>query len=223
MPPSLLDIHARLVAHYGPQHQCPFETPFAALIAAILGQNTSRKNVELVLENLQETGTLEAGKLYDLPDEELEQLIRPAGNVRVKARRLRNFLGLLVERYDGSTEQMFAVGLETLRGELLAINGIGQETADSILLEAGNLPSFVVGTHVERVLKRHGWVDFFADAQQIKDEIESSLEPDAALYQQLHALFERVGEEYCRKTPKCQGCTLEDLLPESGPLQPPDF
>jgi endonuclease-3 related protein len=198
-------------------------TPFERLIGTVLGQNTSQKNVARILENLREAGVLDAESLNALSDEELEDFVRPAGYARIKARRLRNLLTVLVERYDGSTEQMFAAGLQTLRGELLSINGIGPETADSILLEAGGLPSFVVNTHVQRVLKRHGWVDFSADPEQIKDEVESSLEPDAALYQQLHALFERVGGEHCRKTPKCDGCPLEDLLPDSGPLQPPDF
>jgi endonuclease-3 related protein len=223
MTSSLHEIYARLAAHYGPQHWWPAETPFEVLIGAVLTQNTSWKNVERAIDNLREAGLLDARRLYDLPSEELETLIRPAGYFRVKARRLRNLLALLVERYDGSLQQMFATGLETLRGELLAINGIGPETADSILLYAGHLPSFVVDTYTHRVLKRHGWIEFSADYHQIKDEFEGSLERDAALYNEFHALFVRVGNEHCRKTPNCDACPLADLLPESGPLEPPEF
>ncbi|HEX4147572.1 MAG TPA: endonuclease III domain-containing protein, partial [Pirellulales bacterium] len=221
MAPSLHDILASLSAAYGPEPRSAAAAPFEALIEAVLGQNSNRKNVERVVENLREAGVLDAQRLHALPDDELEELMRPAGHSRLKVRRLRNLLALLIERYDGSPEQMFAAGLETLRGELLEINGIGPETADSILLYAGKLPSFVVDMNVQRVLKRHGLLDYFADSEQIKGEVESSLEPDAALYQEFHALLERVGEEHCRKTPKCDGCPLEDLLPEGGPLEPP--
>jgi endonuclease-3 related protein len=223
MTPSLHDIYTRLTAHYGPQHLWAAETPFAVFVGAVLAQNTSSKNVERVLDNLREAGLLDAQRLYDLPSEELEELIRPAGHFRLKAGRLRNLLALLVEQYDGSLERMFATNLETLRGELLAINGIGPETADSILLYAGNLPSFVVDTSTQRVLKRHGRIEFSADYHQVKDHLESSLEADAALYSDFHALFVLVGDEYCRKTPKCEACPLAELLPEGGPLEPPEF
>jgi endonuclease III related protein len=223
MTPSLHDIYTRLTAHYGPQHLWAAETPLEVLIGAVLAQNTSWKNVERVLDNLREAGLLDAQRLYDLPSEELEELIRLAGHFRLKAGRLRNLLALLIEQYDGSLERMFATNLETLRGELLAINGIGPETADSILLYAGNLPSFVIDTATQRVLKRHGCIDFSADYHQIKDHLESSFEADAPLYNEFHALFGRVGDEYCRKTPKCDTCPLADLLPEGGPLEPPEF
>jgi endonuclease III related protein len=223
MTPTLHDIYMRLAARYGPQHWWPAETPFEVLVGTILTQNTSWKNVERAIGNLREAGLLDVRRLYDLPSEELEELIRPVGHFRVKGRRLRNLLALLVERYDGSLEQMFATGLELLRGELLTINGVGPETADSILLYAGNMPSFVVDTYTHRVLKRHGWVEFDADYHQIKDHFESSLEPDAALYKEFHALLVRVGSEHCGKTPKCDCCPLADLLPEVGPLEPPEF
>jgi endonuclease-3 related protein len=107
-----------------------------------------------------------------------------------------------------------------LRRELLELNGIGPETADTILLAAGGLPSFVVDTPTQRVLKRHGLVDFEADYHAVKEYCEAGLEPDVPRYQQFHALLARVGDDYCRKTARCERCPLRELLPESGPLEP---
>jgi endonuclease-3 related protein len=118
---------------------------------------------------------------------------------------------------------MFATPLEELREELLAINGVGPETADSILLYAGNLPTFVVDAYTHRVMKRHAWIEFEADYQAVKEHFESSLERDATLFNEFHALIVRVGNEHCRKTPKCEGCPLAELLPEGGPLGMDEF
>ena len=121
-------------------------------------------------------------------------MIRPAGYFRVKARRLRSLLEFLIERYDGSLEKMFRTGLPELREELLAVNGIGPETADSILLYAGNLPTFVVDAYTHRVLARHGWIDFEADYHQIQDYLLSSLPQDVQLYNEFHALIRPLGQ-----------------------------
>ena len=152
--------------------------------------------------------------------EELEEKIRPAGYFRIKARRLRNLLAFLVERYGGSLDAMFQTGLAELREQLLGIHGIGPETADSILLYAGGLPSFVVDAYTHRVIARHGWIGFDADYYQIKDHFESGLPQDARLFNEYHALLVHVGKEHCRKTPRCEGCPLAELLPPGGPLEP---
>ena len=101
--------------------------------------------------------------------------------------------------------------------ELLAIHGIGPETADSILLYALSRRTFVVDAYTARVLARHGWIDPEADYHQIKDYFESQLAGDAAMFNEYHALLVRLGKEYCRKSPRCQDCPLEDLLPDGGP------
>jgi endonuclease-3 related protein len=217
---TLDEVYRRLLAEFGPQHWWPGESPFEVLIGAVLVQNTSWRNVARAIDNLREADLLEPHALYGLLAEELEELIRPAGYFRIKARRLRNLLGFLVERYGGSLEAMFAAGLGTLREELLGVNGVGPETADSILLYAGGLPTFVVDTYTHRIFARHGWIDFGADYHAIKDHFESGLERDAALYNEYHALLVRLGHLHCRKTPKCEGCPLADLLPEDGPRQP---
>ncbi len=163
MTVTLDDIYQRLYQAYGPQNWWPGESPFEVMIGAVLVQNTAWKNVSLAIENLRNADLLVPTSLYRAPIPELEELIRPAGYFRMKTRRLRNLLDYLFVEHDGSLERMFATDLETLRTDLLAINGIGPETADSILLYAANKPVFVVDTYTNRVLKRHGWMEYEAD------------------------------------------------------------
>ena len=223
MTSTLQEVYDRLLAAYGPQQWWPGDSPFEVLVGAVLVQNTSWKNVEGAIRNLAAADLLAPGALYDIAQEELEELIRPAGYYRVKARRLRNLLAMIVERYDGSLDAMFQTPLETLREELLSVNGIGPETADSILLYAGNLPTFVIDTYTHRVMARHGWVGFEAGYEELKDYFESGLARDATLYNEYHALLVHVGHTHCRKQPRCDGCPLAELLPESGPREPEDF
>jgi endonuclease-3 related protein len=220
MAAILQEVYDRLFRAYGHQHWWPGETPFEVMIGAVLVQNTSWKNVEKAIENLRQQDLLNPLALFRTPPEELAELIRPAGYYRLKARRLHNLLAVLVQRYDGSLEQMFQSSPSSLREELLDINGIGPETADSILLYAGSVPTFVVDTYTLRVLARHGWVGFDAGYDEIKDYFESGLEKDACLYNEYHALLVRVGHHHCRKTPQCAGCPLAELLPDSGPCEP---
>lgn len=220
MTTLLSDVYDRLLAAYGPQHWWPGESPFEVMVGAILVQNTAWKNVEKAIANLVEHGLLEPRALYDTPAAELEELIRPAGYFRMKTRRLRSLLEFLLERYDGSLDAMFATDLPTLRQELLGVHGVGPETADSILLYAGGMLSFVVDTYTHRVLARHGWIGFDADYHEIQDHFQDGLPADARLYNEYHALLVRVGHVHCRKTPKCDGCPLADLLPDGQPAEP---
>ena len=222
MTATLEEVYDRLLSAFGPQHWWPGDSPFEVLVGAVLVQNTSWQNVAKAIGRLKDAELLDPHALYGLADEELEELIRPAGYFRVKARRLRNLLELVVKRYDGSLDAMFATGRDALREELLGVNGIGPETADSILLYAGGVPTFVVDTYTHRVLARHGWIEFDADYHTIKDHFESGLQRDAALYNEYHALFVRIGKLHCRKKPKCEGCPLADLLPHGRQLEPED-
>lgn len=220
MDVTLAAIYERLLSHYGPQSWWPGETPLEVMVGAVLTQNTSWKNVERALANLRDADLLDLQALYDLPVEELAELIRPAGYYRLKAARLRRLLEFVFERYGGSLESMFSQNLDELRQELLEVNGIGPETADSILLYAGGLPSFVIDTYTHRVMKRHGWIEFEADYHELKEYFESGVERDVPLYNEFHALFVRVGNEFCRKQARCDGCPLREWLPEQGPLEP---
>ncbi len=133
----MLQVYDRLLKAFGPQHWWPGDSGFEMIVGAMLTQNTNWKNVEKAIRNLRQADLMEPHALYNVPVEELEELLRPAGYFRVKARRLRSLLEFIINRYDGSIEAMFQTDLHTLREELLAVNGIGPETADSILLYAG--------------------------------------------------------------------------------------
>lgn len=217
---SLQTVYETLLAAYGPQKWWPGDSPFEVMIGAVLTQNTSWKNVEKAIDNLRRAKLLDPHKLLALEPETFAELIRPAGYFRVKAGRLRNLLKFLVDRYDGDLDAMFSCRVSSLREELLSINGIGPETADSILLYAGNLPSFVVDAYTYRVMTRHGWIEPEIDYHGLQEHFQSHLVEDAAIYNEFHALFVQVGKNHCRKTPKCEGCPLAHLLPEGGIITP---
>jgi endonuclease III related protein len=219
MPTPIQEVYQRLFNAFGPQHWWPGETPFEVIVGAVLTQNTSWQNVSRAITNLREADVLEPAALAAVPVEELEELIRPAGYFRIKAKRLRSVLKFLVDRYNGDLDAMFRVGLPDLREQLLAVKGIGPETADSILLYAGGLPAFVVDAYTHRVFTRHGWIDFDADYRQLQDAIQSALPEDVPLFNEFHALIVRLGKDYCHKTgPKCAGCPLQEMLPRGGML-----
>jgi len=216
----LHDVYRRLLDHFGPQAWWPAETPFEVMVGAVLTQNTSWANVRRAIDQIREAGLLEPTALYKLDPEELAELIRPCGYFRLKAGRLRNLLRLVVEEYGGDVEAMLADDPDELRRALLAVNGIGPETADSILLYAAGRPTFVVDTYTHRVLARHGRIDFDAGYHDVQEYCTASLECDVQTYNELHALLVRVGHEHCRKRPRCAACPLADLLPDGRPLEP---
>ncbi len=217
---SLVDVCNRLLAAYGPQNWWPGDSPFEIMVGAILVQNTAWKNVEKAIRNLADAGLLDPHALAQVDAEQLQELIRPAGYYRLKTKRLLHLVRFVIDRYDGDLDTMFSSNLSGLREELLSLNGIGPETADSILLYAGGLPTFVVDTYTHRVLARHGWIGYEAEYYEIKDAFESQLEQDVALYNEFHALLVRVGHLHCGKTPKCEACPLKELLPEGGICEP---
>jgi endonuclease III-like uncharacterized protein len=146
---------------------------------------------------------------------ELETLIRPAGYFRVKAKRLKNVIEFIVERYR-NLETMIEQDCDKLRQELLEVNGVGPETADSILLYAANKPTFVIDAYTARIAKRHGWIEPEADYHALKEFFESQLEKETELFNEYHALIVQVGKDYCKPTPKCDGCPLQPMIADSG-------
>lgn len=211
----LQEAYDRMLAAFGPQHWWPGETPFEVIVGAVLTQNTNWKNVELAIENLREANVLRLDAIHRLATEELEKLIRPAGYFRVKAKRLKNVVGHITENY-GTVSAMFELDWRELRADLLGVNGIGPETADSILLYAGEKPTFVVDTYTARIVKRHGWIELDADYHAIQSYFESQFDRDSQLFNEYHALIVEVGKAYCKPNPKCAECPLRSMLPESG-------
>lgn len=204
-------MYRRLYEALGPQNWWPAETPLETIVGAILTQNTAWSNVSRAIENLRRAGCLDWQRLRDLSLPALERLIRPSGTYRVKARRLKAFVGFLFERYGGDLERMFATPLPELREQLLAVPGIGRETADAILLYAGHLPTFVVDAYTARILRRHHLIDEEADYEQIKALFEENLPADVRLFNEYHALLVEAGKRYCRPKARCEACPLNEM------------
>ena len=219
---TLDEVYQQLYEALGPQHWWPAQSAFEVVLGAVLVQNTAWRNVEKAIENLRQSDLLSAKAMYQLAPEELEELIRPAGYFRMKTRRIRNLLDHLFTQHEGSLSAMLKVDTETLREELLQINGIGPETADSILLYAAERPVFVIDTYTNRILKRHGWIEHEADYSTIQAHFQTHLEADSQLYNEFHALLVRIGNLYCRKKPRCEECPLSKWLPEDGICTPPE-
>ena len=216
---TALRVHRALLDALGPQQWWP-GAPFEVMVGAVLVQHTAWKNVERAIANLRDAGALEPHRLAALPPAELEELIRPAGYFRLKAKRLRNLVAMVVDRYDGSLEAMRAADSWRLREELLGVNGIGPETADSILLYALDKPVVVVDAYTHRIWARHGWIDYDSDYHRLQEQVAGDLPDEAPLLNELHAQLVYVGQHYCKRAAKCGACPLRDLLPEGGMVEP---
>jgi len=207
-----MKIYRRLYSGFGPQHWWPGDTPFEVAVGAILTQNTNWGNVERAIGNLKRNKLLSVRKMHAVPPDELAQVIRPAGYFNVKARRLKAFLDMLAEGYGGSLKRMDKEDTQSLRERLLGVNGIGPETADSILLYALGRPVFVIDAYTKRVLSRHGVLDHDEPYEVYQDFFHSSLKPDVKLFNEYHALIVQVGKTHCRPgKPDCEGCPLHGV------------
>ncbi|MDD5064013.1 MAG: endonuclease III domain-containing protein [Phycisphaerae bacterium] len=213
---QLTEIYQLLLDRFGPQRWWPGETAFEIITGAILTQNTNWANVEKAIANLKSANLLTAEKLYHLDVSKLAELIRPAGYYNIKAKRLKNFLTWLFQNYDGRLENLENLDTGRLRAELLAVKGIGPETADSILLYAFGRLSFVVDAYTARVAVRHGLIEPDADYEQLRDLFQSNLPQEPQLFNEYHALLVRIGKEFCRPSAKCPRCPLEKLSHNPG-------
>ena len=209
---SLSKIYDLLYAKFGPRHWWPGDTKIEVIIGAILTQNTSWRNVEKAIRNLKKEKTLSVRGLSNISEKKLAKLIRPSGYYNVKADRIKIFLNFLNACYNGSIGRMFKTDLCQLREELLALKGIGQETADSILLYAGDKPVFVVDAYTKRVLLRHGFIGQKADYKEVQSLFMNNLPEDAGLFNEFHALIVELGKSVCRsKKPLCDICPIRSM------------
>ncbi len=196
----------------GHQQWWPGDGPLEVCIGAILTQNTSWSNVESAIANLKAADCMTVGRLDAIPREALAELIRPVGYFKLKAKRLKNFIALVGEGFGDDIEAFLDRSGEVLRQQLLGVNGIGPETADSIILYAAELPSFVVDTYTHRILLRHGLISPQDDYQAVKDLFEWTLPQDVDLWGDFHAQLVAVGKNFCRRRrPLCEGCPLEQF------------
>lgn len=217
--PVLRQYYNYLFAANGPQHWWPGRSPFEVIVGAILTQNTAWTNVERAIVNLRRGRLLTPRAIRRVPIGRLARLIRSSGYFRQKAKKLKAFVEFLDAEYGGSLSRMFRAPTATLRQRLLGVHGIGPETADSILLYAGNLPVFVADAYTRRILERHGLVALRSSYEDLRQLFERSLPKDVVLFNEFHALIVRTGKDFCRTgAPRCEQCPLKPFLPESGAL-----
>jgi endonuclease-3 related protein len=214
--PRVVDVYRRLRRRFGRAGWWPAQTPFEVCLGAILTQSTSWTNVEKALEGLRRRGLLSYEALKDLPASRLAPRIRSSGFFRVKARRVRAFTRFLGDHYGGRVEAMAEEPLGLLRAKLLGVPGIGPETADSILLYAVGLPTFVVDACTRRVFSRLGLLSGRESYDEIQSFFTSRLPPDVSVYNDYHAQIVRLAKEVCRKRPRCLECPLGDICPRKG-------
>lgn len=217
--PILRDYYEALSRAHGPQHWWPARTRIEVIVGAVLTQNTTWANVERAIAELRREKLLSVAALERINEAKLARLIRSSGYFRQKARKLKAFVHFLRDSHRGSLSGMFRTPTETLRAQLLAVHGIGPETADSILLYAGNHPVFVVDAYTRRILERHQLAQAKESYEEIRGVFENSLPLSAPLFNEYHALIVKTGKDFCRsRGPLCDSCALKAFLPQ--PVEP---
>lgn len=204
----ITDIYNILYKMYGPQNWWPADTPFEVIVGAILTQNTSWTNVEKAIKNLKQAKKLTLKRLNSLKANQLSLLIRPCGYHNIKAKRLKNFVTYVVKTYNADLNNLFSHPIKRLRAELLNINGIGPETADSILLYAAGKPVFVVDAYTMRIFQRQGLLKKDAKYDTTQKLFKENLPKAAKLFNEYHALIVKHGKDICKKKPKCFKCAI---------------
>ena len=214
--------HALLDA-FGPRHWWPGATPFEVMVGAVLTQNTAWTNVEKAIAALKRAGLLDAERLDAAPEGRVAELIRPSGYFNVKAKRLKSLVRWFAGRLDGRVEAADGIPTDALRRELLAVHGVGEETADSILLYAFEPPVFVVDAYTRRAFSRHGAFEADASYGEMQRFFQDRLAPNVALYNEYHALIVYLGKDYCRPSPRCGDCPARECLgmPLEGRIRRP--
>lgn len=213
MTPTLLDIYQRLLDHYGAQHWWPAETPLEMVVGAILTQSASWGNVEKAVANLRTRGLLSGPMLRQTPVEELARLIHPSGYYNVKAKKIKAFADWLGERYGDDLDRLSALDLPTLRHELLSVYGVGEETADSIILYAAHKPIFVIDAYTRRIVTRLGLAPAQNSYAAFQSLFMEHLPHEEGLFNEYHALLVGHGKAACRRVPLCSDCCLTSLCP----------
>lgn len=204
-------IYERLLEEFGPQGWWPGESDFETIVGAILTQNTNWKNVEKALGVMKGQGVLDARALRAVPGAELAEMIRPTGYYKQKAKKLAAFLDYFFDNYDGDTQRLSKQDLDVLRAELLGVWGIGEETADAIILYAAHQPTFVIDAYTRRVFSRMGFVSGDAAYGELKGFFEATVPRDLYVFKEFHALIDELAKRFCKTRPDCDGCPVSDL------------
>lgn len=212
---KIYKIYEILYKRFGAQHWWPGETPFEVMVGAVLTQNTAWKNVEKAIINLKSNRLMDCRKIGTATPREIETCIRPTGFYKQKTYRLIKFCQYLEEHYQSDLKKFFARDTETVRNELLSLNGIGEETADSILLYAGDKLKFVIDAYTRRICKRIG-ITSTSNYAKLQELFEKNIPEDIEIYKEYHALLVELGKNYCRKKPLCNKCPVKKICAGSG-------
>ena len=217
-PNALLhEIYQRLHTHYGAQNWWPHETLWEIMVGAILTQNTAWSNVEKALTNLKRAGALTPQRTRALRTTQLARLIRPAGFTSTKPQRLKTLAKFLLSVYDDAPEKMRGGDLHAQRAQLLALDGIGPETADAILLYVAAQPIFVIDAYTRRILTRMGLCEANVSYHALQTFFMQHLAHDAKFFQEFHALLDTHAKFICTKrAPRCAACPLSAMCLQRG-------
>ena len=208
---ALLNIYHHLMARYGRQYWWPAQEPFEIIVGAILTQSAAWGNVEKAIANLKSARALSPEALRRLTLPEVAGLIRPCGYYNAKALKLKSFAHWLGEYYNDDLGKLFANNIDHLRQQLLSVHGIGQETADSIILYAANKPNFVVDAYTRRIINRIGLAPDNNNYTAYQNLFMHNLPADARLFNEYHALLVCLGKSACRNHPLCHQCCLNSI------------
>jgi len=208
IPLALMETYRKMLGHFGPLNWWPAQTPFEVCIGAILTQNTAWNNVEKALLNLKSAECLSPQGIKTVDLQKLAELIRPSGYYNQKAKKLKHFVRFFATEYGSSFRHWQADSIEVSRKKLLLVNGIGPETADSILLYALNKPVFVVDAYTRRIFSRHGFFPDKSTYDQIQEFFTLHLPQEVSLYNEFHAQVVYTGKTFCRVRPLCEECPL---------------
>ena len=209
----LLDVYSRLYARYGPQHWWPGNSQLEVVLGAILTQSAAWTNVEKALANLRAAEALSVEALRRIDERELATLLRPSGYFNAKARKVKAFIDHLWDNYAGDLQSFLSKDIVELREELLSLYGIGEETADDIVLYAADKPSFVIDNYTRRILGRLRFSPESHTYQAYQQLFHQNLPADPAMYNEYHALLDRHAKLTCKKEPQCKECCLLELCP----------
>lgn len=213
MQKRLLNIFHTLLESFGKRNWWPGETEIEIIIGAVLTQNTSWKNVEKAITNLRKHNALDINTLHGMDRERLADIIKPSGFYNIKSTRLKNIIKVIHDDFSGNINELKEINILKMRGKLLGINGIGRETADSIILYALNKPIFVIDAYTKRFLTNHGIHDGDKGYDELQELFMKNLPHDTYLFNEFHALIVCLCQSFCKKVPLCKGCPLEkDLM-----------
>ena len=215
---KLHSLYEKLLSHFGRQKWWPGESAFEIVLGAILTQRANWRNVEKAIGNLKRAAILSPDAITNTNRKKLEKLLRPVGFFRQKTTTIRNLVRHLIRHHEGSLDRLFDAELGEIRSELLSLKGIGDETADSILLYAGSKPSFVVDAYTIRIVNRLG----LTESRQyscVKELFENNLPKDTEMYKEFHALLVALGKKFCKTRPYCAKCPLSSDCAFHGSLK----